>query len=345
MIRRKFLSIGAFALLSALIVACGGAPEAAPTSTLAPTNTSAPASTSTPEMMETEEMEEMMEPLDPDTAPEASIDRFSAAAGTLMVRDDANGLPGPNEPIDFDSGAPFITQGLGPNGEVAVYYNFDVQSMHSAPIFALFNEDGTPVEGQLNVIDVIPGDEGYSDFWHVHKVTVPEGYVANTLTNVADIMASGYPIERTNLIVNCPVVPDGSTAELRFGGGDNGLVRGWYQNQVVYYFNFSEKELTVEIPEAGHPDVPLSDIQVTFNINPDQEGGGPGSGFMTEPDTVQTHNTLQTLPVDENYSPLWRVNVYDNADFDSVSDFASGSSANILAFAVATVNCPVVAVE
>ena len=30
------------------------------------------------------------------------IDRFSMAAGHLFVRTEENGLPGPNEPIDFE---------------------------------------------------------------------------------------------------------------------------------------------------------------------------------------------------------------------------------------------------
>ena len=40
--------------------------------------------------------------VDPDTAQKASIDRFSMDAGHLFVRDGSNGLPGSNEPIDFD---------------------------------------------------------------------------------------------------------------------------------------------------------------------------------------------------------------------------------------------------
>lgn len=287
-----------------------------------------------------------MEPLDPDTAPKVSVDRFSESAGNLMVRSDSNGLPGANEPIDFDSGAPFITMGLGPNGEHVQYYNFDVQPAHSAPIYALFREgEDTPVAGQLNIINVIPGDGGYTDFWHVHKVTVPDDYVANTLTSVEEVTTSGYPIERTDLIVNCPVVPEGSTATLRYGDGDAGLVRGWYRNQVVFYFDFSEKKLTVDLPDEGHPDLPPSDILVSFNVNPDEAGGGPASGFMTESGTSQTHNVVETLPEDDGYSPLWDVDVYDNADFDSVSDFASGKAANVLAEGVALVNCPIVSVE
>ena len=284
--------------------------------------------------------------LGPDTAPQASIDRFSPAAGTLFVRDGTNELPEADAPVHFDR-APFITMGLGPRGERVKYYNFDVHPTSSAPIFALFREGSdTPVEGQLNIIDVIPGDDHYSDFWHVHRVTVPADYEANTITSLDGLMDSGYPIERTDLIVNCPVVPAGSTAMLRYGGGgDTGLIRGWYKDMVVHYFDFSEKTLTVTLPPEGHPEVPLSDIYVTFNINPDQPGGGPPSGFMTEPGTDQTHNVVETLPEDMAYSPFWDVDIYDNAFFDQVADLASARMADILVTGAALVNCPIVSVE
>ena len=278
---------------------------------------------------------EMME-LDLDGIERAVIDRFSEAAGTLMIRDDSGALPGPNEPIDFDQ-PPFITQGLGPAGQVVQYYNFDVQSVVPAPIWVLFREgEDRPVEGQLNIIDVIPGDEGYNDFWAVTKVTVPADYAANSVRSMAGIMDAGYATETTDIIVNCPVVPRGSTAMLRIGGGSNGLVTGWYKDKVVYYFSFEEKMLSGAT-------VPLSPIYVAFNVNPPV--GGPASGFMAEADGVQTHNVVATLPSDDDYSPLWLVSVYDNADFDAVSDLASAESANILAAGVAAVNCPVVSVE
>jgi hypothetical protein len=279
--------------------------------------------------------------VDPDTAMKASIDRFSMEAGHLFVRDSTNGLPGPNVPINMDM-EPFISMGLGPNGEFSTYYNFDVQSTTPAPIFVLFRlGESMPVDGQLNIVGVIPGVIGYNDFWQVNKVTVPSNYVANTIVSYAQIMDGGYPIEQTGILVNCPIVPDSSTALLRYNTGeDNGLSRGWYDSTVVYYFNFSEASLMVD----GNGMVPLSPIYVTFNINPGEPGGGPPSGFMTD-STGRTHNVPSTLPGDAGYSPLWLVNIYDNADFDMVHDLMSAENANILVVGAADVNCPIVQVS
>jgi hypothetical protein len=280
------------------------------------------------------------QPLDPNTAPHAAVDRFSAAAGNLFVRTGGNGLPAANAPIDFDQ-APFITDGLGPNGELVSYYNFDVQPVTPAPIYVLFREgEGTPVAGQLNIIDALPGDADYNDFWQVVRVDVPADYVANTATSLEDLDAAGYPRQITTMIVNCPVVPEGSTAALRVGGGSTALVRGWYRDQVVFYFSFEEHALGT----TPGDEVPVSPIYVAFNINPDQPGGGPPSGFLTEMGSSQTHNVVATLPGDGGYAPLWSVNIYDNADFDSVDDLTSALAATQLVAGAALVNCPVVSV-
>ncbi len=190
------------------------------------------------------------------------------------------------------------------------------------------------------MIGVIPGDGNYNDFWHVHKVTVPEDYAANTVTSVDGLMEHDFEITPTDTIKNCPVVPDGSTATQRLGDGDDGLVEGWYDSQVVSYFLFEEATLKT----TNNTEVPVSPIYVAFNKNPGEDGGGPPSGFMTEEASEQTHNVLATLPGQDGYSPLWSVNVYDNTDFEAVSDLESAISANVLANGTATVNCPVVSI-
>ena len=278
-------------------------------------------------------------PGDANTAQRAPIDRFSDTAGHLFVRSANSALPAAGAAIDFDQ-EPFISQGFGPDGQVVRYYNFDVQPTAPAPIFVLFYESGEAVPGQHNIIDVIPGEAAYNDFWQVTKVTVPDEYVANTATSVQDIVSAGYSMEFTDIIVNCPIVPEGSTAASRLDGGDTGLVPGWHDGELIFYFNFGEASLTAT--QAGT--VPTSPIFVTFNINPDQPGGGPPSGFMVEPGTDQSHNVIGTIPGDAGYSPLWDVFPYDNASFAQVTDLPSAQAAPSFGLA-AMVNCPVVFIQ
>jgi hypothetical protein len=277
-------------------------------------------------------------PLDPENAPRVAIDRFSSAAGMLFVRDATNGLPAANAPIDMDTG-PFITSGFGPGGQHIKYYNFDVQPTAPAPIYVLTRQGETsPVIGQLNIVDVIPGQTGYNDFWRVMKVTVPANYVANTITSVDEIRTKGYAVEATNSIVNCPIVPEGSVA--RLGGGAHGLTHGWYRNRVVAYFNFDEAAINATTPGL----VPLATIFVSFTTNPDRPNGGPASGFKTEPGSPQTHNVAAVLPGQTGYSPLWTVVPFDNNAFDIVHDLATAAAAPNFGPA-AKVNCPIVEVK
>jgi hypothetical protein len=275
-------------------------------------------------------------PLGPDQAPVVAVDRFSDKAAHLQLRTPDNHIPGPNQPVDFDTG-PFITQGLSPTtGKPVRYYNFDVQTTTPAPVYVLYREgEDKPVAGQLDIIDTLPGEKGYNDFRQVWKVTVPKDYVANTIADAAILLSAGYKPEKTNTLRNMPVVPDKSTAKSRLKGESAELQRAWYQGQVAKFFSFDEAPLS-----GGN--VPLSPIYVTFNINPDQPNGGPGSGFRAEAGSEQTHNVPATLPGDAGYSPLWLVAVYDNADWPEVKDLKTALKAKVLAPAAATVNCPIV---
>ena len=277
-------------------------------------------------------------PHNPATAAVVSVDRFSDAAAHLQARSAHPSLPAANAPVDFDV-VPFITQGLGPTGSVVKYYNFDVQTATPAPIYVFLKPDSTEVPGQMHVIDKLPGETGYNDFWQVVKVHVPAGYVANTIASATEVMASKYPLTWTTTLVNCPVVPAGSTAKLA-----SPLVKGWYKDMAVFYLNF--EKLTANSDGT----VPTDDIYVTFGVNPGLAGGGPASGFKTEsPTSAQTHNVVASVPGQDGYSPLWVVHAYNNNAFASVMDTttAVAASASPDAFGIVSppnggVNCPVV---
>jgi hypothetical protein len=267
------------------------------------------------------------------------IDRFSSAAGTLQVRTATNGLPGPGQPVDFDR-PPFITQSWGPAGEVIRYYNFDVQPITPAKMYVFYVGE-QELTTQHRVIDVIPGQPGYSDFFRVVRVTVPESYLPDELRDAAAILRSGFALVETLQIVNRPVVPRGSQARERWSGAATELEAGWARGQRIQWFRFDEAQLLAG-PAAP---VPTSPISVTFNKNPDQPGGGPPSGFRTEPGGRQTHNVASSLPGDVDYSPLWSVSIYDNAAFPTVFNEATVLAARFQARNVATVNCPIVFVQ
>lgn len=277
--------------------------------------------------------------LNPETAPIASVDRFSEKAAHLQLRKAGNGIPGANQPVDFDTG-PFITQGWSPTtGKPVRYYNFDVQSTTPAPVYVFYREGGNkPLAGQLD-IDTLPGEKGYNDFRQVWKVWVPKDYVANTITDATALSTSGYRTEKTDELRNMPVVPDRSVARMRFNHESPALQGAWYHGEIAKFFLFSEAKLL-----ATDGNVPLSPIFVTFNVNPGKKDGGPASGFKAEANSPQTHNVPSTLPGDANYSPLWSVIVYDNADWPKVRDLKSATAAKVLASGVANVNCPIVSV-
>ncbi|GEM_PF-92716 len=280
-----------------------------------------------------------MAPLDPDKAPIAAVDRFSKKAAHLQLRTAGNHLPGPNEPVDFDT-EPFVTQGLSPiTGKPVRYYNFDVQSTAPAPVYVLYREgEDKPLKGQLDIIDTLPGEKSYNDFRRVWKVWVPRDYVANSITDAAKLRNANYKMQETSTLRNMPVVPDKSRARMRLNGESAELHRAWYRGEVAKYFSFDEAPLS-----AAGTNVPVSPIYVTFNVNPNQSNGGPASGFRAEPNSPQTHNVPATLPGDAGYSPLWLVVVYDNADWPAVHNLDSALKAKVLAAGVATVNCPIVA--
>ena len=115
--------------------------------------------------------------VDPDTGIEyVAVDRFSDDAGTILRRSDNPELPAPNEPIDYD--ADFLNHALGPDGEDAQCYGFDVASFRSATLhsFVYASDPTERVPGQSAVFDVIPGDDGYNDFWQMTRVLVPDDY-------------------------------------------------------------------------------------------------------------------------------------------------------------------------
>jgi hypothetical protein len=180
-------------------------------------------------------------------------------------------------------------------GRATHYYDFggnspplnDAQQVASAPIYVLvtgFDAQGQPqtVAGQHNIIEVVPGDTGYSDLWHVTFVTVPLGYRADTLRSADAVRQSGYPLKASDVLVNCPVVPLNS----QLSEGTPGLTHGWYKDREVHYFDFG-------------PSTDRTAAIYAFITGMDAQG---------QPQFVPgQHNIIPVIPGDAGYSPFWNV--------------------------------------
>jgi len=212
-------------------------------------------------------------------------------------------------------------------GQSTYYYNFTNpipsddggMTVTPAPIYVLFHENGDPVAGQYNIVDVVPGDAGYSDLWQVHEVEVPNDYVANTATSYNDLVMAGYTITPTDIYVNCPIVPPGSTLQY----SDQGLVQGWDDGNPVFYFD--------------------------FGLNPVETA--PIYVFFYDDDTMvpDQKNVIDTIPGEPDYSAFWQVHMVTVPD-DYVANSAQSLSDIMDADYTITptdilVNCPVVRTE
>jgi hypothetical protein len=140
------------------------------------------------------------------------------------------------------------------------------------------------IEGQHPIVDVIPGDAGYSDLWQVNYVTVPEDYQANTITSVDEILNRDYELTVPGLLVNCPIVPTGSTLD----EGGASLVQRWYRGQEVVCFDFG------------------SNVDATAPIFAFITGfDGDGNPRFVE----GQRNVVYSIPGDPGYSAFWFVNL------------------------------------
>ncbi len=198
----------------------------------------------------------------------------------------------------------------------------------TAPIYVFVRSigaDGKPVvvEGQHNIVDVLPGEAGYSDLWQVMFVTVPANYVADTIKSKAGIDSAGYKITETQTFVNCPIVPAGTTLE-----GGTPLTQGWNKGKEVFYPDFGE---------TSRAAIPIWVFVKGFNAD-----GSP------QPVEGQ-NNIIDSKPGDTGYSPFWQVNFVTVPANYVPNAIRSAADVRASGYAVkqagVVVNCPVTTVS
>jgi hypothetical protein len=103
---------------------------------------------------------------------------------------------------------------------------------------------------QRPIIDTLPRQASASDFFELVLVR-PAGVGANDIKSRATLLRSGFTLERTGKVVNCPVV--GAQATLGGAAGSR------YRKLTLWYRNKSVRCLLLD----GGPGVPAPKISVT----------------------------------------------------------------------------------
>ncbi len=207
------------------------------------------------------------------------------------------------------------------DGEEVRYWNVDGDNSNViAPYYQLEDREGQPLDRP--VIDVLPGEPGYTPWWRRVRVRVTERYLGQKLWSREAIVAAEEAglvetPEPTEQVVNGPV----SLAAVRvpLGDGDRAAAPEpiWYRGQRAHWLRFRD-EHRVPVDSQVMPAFPVHVLQRI-------DEGAPLYEFVTgvdlDGDAVLDHsNNVFAGGLDQpRYSPLWFVSlVRTKADYRSV---------------------------
>eukprot|EP00755_Sulcionema_specki_P011158 Sspe_Gene.7405::Locus_2511_Transcript_1_1_Confidence_1.000_Length_9464::g.7405::m.7405 len=163
----------------------------------------------------------------------------------------------------------------GPFGDAAVPV--------AAPLFEFVTPTGDKITRQDAVIDVLPGQSGYSDLRRVVYITVPSGYAGAVITWAHDIPAD-WERRPTATFVNCPVVHKLTRLENLDDAVRFPMRTLWYRGEIVQCIAFTVSATAVFAPTV-------------YTAN-----------------ATQANETIfPVVPPDPQYMGLWRVHPFESS--------------------------------
>lgn len=207
------------------------------------------------------------------------------------------------------------------------YWNVDgPNATFVAPIYELVGPDGNMIGRRI--IDVLPGDTGYSPWWRRVVVRTTASYQDERIWSREAIdlgvrMGILEAPEETDEVINCPVALRGT--KIPVGPGEPAsTVWGWYRNRRVDYIDFSQR---FTLP-AGTREMPAFPVYVLQRIHQ----GTPLYEFLTgvdltgDGDLDDTNNIFASNLGGPRYSPLWYVTIVrTTADYVSIDNTRTGT--------------------
>ena len=204
---------------------------------------------------------------------------FLAAALTALV---ALGALGPRQAAASPGAASVSVAAKQPvvqgfyEGKTIRYFNYGPIQLRPgnkvAPIWTVTNGPA----GQHNIVDVVPGEPGYTPLWRVVEVRWAEGKKPRLLKSADDVeraeSAGDVTVKTTSTVVNCPVL-----------GFNQRRITGFSDGHPIHYYDLGATKVA-----PGNEVVPLYAVS----------NGAEGQHNVTG-DTLAPGQTA--------YPPLWGI--------------------------------------
>lgn len=223
------------------------------------------------------------------------------------------------------------------DGQPMQYWDFGPAPSFAAPLFYIM-DPATNMPAHLPIVDVMPGDDGYSPYWSVFTVNITELYNGELMTSIAAIEEAQRlglveaPVA-TGMYANCPIVASEVMLELADGtpspAADWGFIRGervaWFDMVRLLGGDMVELEDGVTVPaddlyrlrrEGGEP---LSEPVRRVDMTGDGDAADSNDILATRVAPWAQRRTVVSVVVAADY-----LSIDSNAD-QTLADFtASG---------------------
>jgi hypothetical protein len=197
------------------------------------------------------------------------------------------------------------------SGQIAWYWLMGPTNSSTNPVYFFQYQGGGTVQGQDPIIDVKPGDLGYTHFWELYNVTVSNNYTPNTIKSLATLkraeQAGLATITDSKRAINGPLVA--RNVKITVVNGEPQFLKVWYRTQTANMAVFE-----TNLPSGIVPSIPIWLIQRKSDSCPLLEALC-NKDLNHDSDIKDSNDLIGTTPGQPGYFPLWAVSilhVHDN---------------------------------
>lgn len=227
------------------------------------------------------------------------------------------------------------------DGQATSYWDFGPAPEIAAPLF-YFMDPGTsePIEHPA-LVDVMPGDTGYSPYWAVFFVNITDAYDGELITSIGAMEEA----QRLGLIeapvasgryANCPIVASEVMLEMLDGSVIAADSWGFIKGERVAWYDMVGLMGATELPELAEDGItvpaddlyrlrreggePLSEPSRRVDMTGDGDAFDSNDILSMRVDPVTQRRTIVSVVVPASYQSIDTSMDQDVADFTTASD-------------------------